>query len=313
MRTERKYRIITWLSLLLAVLLLGNCLREPFRMRAAEERQREEYVVKGARIYAAQCVQCHGPRGAGSVGMPLNRAALRTDEREPVGRATYEMLLQAIAQGRPGSSDVSWSRAPDGRWLSYTAMPAWGQEQGGPLNADDLRALGLFIMEPRGDQWSLVGDFDLAPLPDRNYARDDYDQLPLPDAQGVDAATNATAKNLLRNRSRSQCLNCHVIGSRGAVVGPDLSRVGSWGLELQFLEEFIKYANQPMPNETDQTVLSHAERMPIYWSQNRAVRGPALDLSAPVVSEGPYYMLRFRERLGPDEVTVLARYLMGLK
>lgn len=313
MRTERKYRILTWLSLLLAVLLLGNGLREPFRMRAADTRQQEEYVLKGARIYSQQCVQCHGPRGEGSVGMPLNREALRGDEQTAAGRLTYAMLLQAVAQGREGSADISWRRAPDGHWLSYTAMPAWGQEAGGPLNLDELRALALFIMAPSGSQWSLVGDVDLAPLPESNYALDETGQLPLPTAEGVDAATNATAQSLLRNRTRSQCLNCHVIGSRGASVGPDLSRVGSWGLEQQFLADFITYGNRPMPNEADQKVLTHAERMPIYWSQHRAVRGPDLDLTAPVLSEGPYYMLRFRERLTPEEVSVLARYLMGLK
>lgn len=313
MRTERKYHIIIWLTLVLSVLLLGTCVREPFRMQAAETRQREEYVLKGARIYGEQCVQCHGPRGEGSVGMPLNRAALRGDERTAAGKTTYDMIVQAVAQGRPGSADVRWSRAPDGHLVSYTAMAAWGQEYGGPLNVEALRALALFIMNPKGDQWSLVGDIDLAPLPEPDYTPDEKGQLPLPDAQGVDEATNAAAKTLLRNRTRSQCLNCHFIGARGGKIGPDLSTVGNWGLEQQFLEDFIKYANQPMHHEADQTVLSHADRMPTYWSQNRAVRGPALDLSAPVVSEGPYFMLRFRERLTQEEVSVLARYLMGLK
>lgn len=314
MQQERKYKVITLMTGLLTLLLLGNCIREPFRMKAAEAQQREEYVLKGARIYAEQCVQCHGPRGEGSVGMPLNRTALKIDDRTPAGRAVYDMLYQAVNQGRKGNENhVQWERTPDGRWISYTAMAAWGKEYGGPLDEEALRAVTLFIMNPGGEQWSLIGDIDLAPTATADYTPDETGRVPLPDARDVDPAINARAKELLQNRTKTQCLNCHFIGTRGAKVGPDLTQVGKWGLDREFLEQFLAFANQPLPDETERFVVPHDKRMPVYWSANRAVTGPSLSLDQPVTSEGPYYMLRFHHKLSKEEISVLATYLLGLK
>ncbi|HYF95405.1 MAG TPA: c-type cytochrome [Symbiobacteriaceae bacterium] len=314
MPNERKYRILTMLTLVLTFFLLGNCFREPFRLRAAEKRQRGEYVLKGAAVYAEQCVQCHGPRGEGVVGMPLNRSELKVDDRSPAGAPLYEKIYSAVDQGRPGTVDHPlWSRTPDGKWISYTAMAAWGSSSGGPLSEEDLRAVTLFVMNPAGDQWSLIGDVDLAPLPPPDYSVGADGLLPLPDAQGVDKATDDAAKGLLRNRTHTQCLNCHFVGTRGAKLAPDLTQVGSWGIDREFLERFITYANLPLPNEQDRYVVPHDERMPAYWSENRAVTGPALNLAKPVASEGPYFMLRFREKFTEEEVSTLATYLLGLK
>jgi mono/diheme cytochrome c family protein len=302
------------MTIVLTVFLLGTCVREPFRMRAEEVRGREAYVLKGARIYAEQCVQCHGPRGEGSVGMPLNRAELKVDYTTAGGKAIYDKIYMAVDQGRPGSVDHPlWAKAPDGKWISYTAMAGWGRAAGGPLDEEALKAVTLFVMKPQGDQWSLIGDIDLAPIPGADYTVDESGKLPLPDAQGVDPAINERAKELLRHRTHTQCLNCHLVGARGAKVGPDLTLFGRWGVDQAFVERFIKYANQPLPNEADRYVLPHAERMPAYWSANRAVIGPALNLEKPVVSEGPYYMLRFREKFTQEEVSALATYLLGLK
>jgi hypothetical protein len=60
-------------------------------------------------------------------------------------------------------------------------------------------------------------------------------------------------------------------------------------------------------------VVPHDERMPVYWTANRATTGPELNLSNNVVSEGPYFMLRFRPKLSQQEVSTLATYLLGLK
>lgn len=313
MSGERKYKVMTLLTALLTLVLLGSCLREPFRLKAAQAKEREDYVLKGARVYAEQCVQCHGPRGEGSIGMPLNRAALQVDDRSPGGTPVYERITKAIAEGRAGSETVKWAKAPDGRWVSYTAMAAWGKEYGGPLDVEEVRALALFIMKPEGDQWSLIGDGDLAPLAAADYTPDATGQLPLPDGQGLDEATNVAAKALLRDRTTTQCLNCHFVGTRGAKFGPDLSYVSTWGVDQAFLEKFIAYANNGLPTDTDRYVIPHSERMPVYWSANRAVNDPQLDLTSPVASEGPYFMLRFRSRLTEEQIAVLAKYLLAPK
>lgn len=313
MRNAKKYRIITLLAMALALLLLGIALREPSRMATAEYRQQEEYVLKGAAVYAESCVQCHGPRGEGSVGMPLNRTDLRVDPDSPAGQEVYQLLSEAIARGRDGSADrYQWEKVqtPEGKdaWLSYTAMPAWSTEYGGPLDEDAIKALTRFIMkdDPDGTQWSLIGSAGVAEIPPAGLTPDGSGEIPLPDAD-VDPATNAAAKALLRNVGQSQCLTCHAIGSRGGKVGPDLTNLGNWGVDQAFLESWIKNASGP-------NAVPHEERMPIYWSINRATRGPRPDLSIPTLSEGPYYMPpAMTEMLTDQQIAILSKYLLGLK
>lgn len=314
MRNERKYKIISLLAVVLAIILIGSCVREPFRMNAAEAMQHEEYVLKGAKTYAQNCVQCHGPRGEGVIGMPLNRSVFKVDYQTPNGRQQYDMIIQTVRQGRKGNDvNFHWEKQADGNWMSYTTMPSWGRDFGGPLDDDYVKALALFIMNPTGEQWNIVGDPDLAPFQDPAYDKDKTGQMPLPDSE-ADAATNAAAKTLLNNLTKSQCLTCHTIGTRGSKIGPDLTHVGSWGVDQQFLENWIKYANVPQANAQDKTpAIAHDKRMPIYWSANRASATPQVNLTVQVKSEGPYFMPRFQGKLTDDEVSTLVRYLLGLK
>lgn len=313
MRNERKYKIMSLLTILLAVFLLGNCVRELPRMNAAVAKQHEEYVIKGAKVYAQNCVQCHGPRGEGVIGMPLNRKVFQVDYQSPAGKQQYDMLVQTIKQGRAGNANhFQWEKV-DGKWLSYTAMPAWGRDFGGPLDDDYVKAMALFIMNPTGEQWMIPGDTTLAKFQDPVYTKNAKGEFPLPDSQ-VDAATNVAAKALLNNLTKSQCLTCHTIGSTGAKIGPDLTQVGKWGIDQAFLENWIKYANVPQPKNTDQTkAMAHDERMPIYWSANRATTSPQPVLTNPVAGANIYYMPRFKEKLTDDEISTIARYLLGLK
>jgi mono/diheme cytochrome c family protein len=313
-RNERKYKIISLLTVILAVLLLGNCVREPFRMTAFVNAQHEEYVLKGAKVYAQNCVQCHGPRGEGVVGMPLNKAAFKVDYQTPAGKTTYDMIFNTLRQGRQGNSlHFQWEKAPDGSWMSYTTMPAWGKDFGGPLDDDYLKSLALFIMNPSGEQWSIVGDTELAPFQASDYTKDPKTgQMPLPDSENADV--NVAAKALLNNLTKSQCLTCHTVGARGSKIGPDLTHVGSWGVDQAFLENWIKYANIPAANAEDKTpAMAHDQRMPVYWSANRASTSPQPQFKDKVVSEGPYFMPRFKGKLTDEEISTIARYLMGLK
>lgn len=310
MRNERKYKIISLLSMVLAVLLLGTCVREPFRMATAEYRQHEEYVLKGAQTYAANCVQCHGLRGEGVIGMPLNRTDYKVDPESPAGKDVYKLLYETIQMGRAGNAEhFQWVRVktPEGKdaWMSYTAMPAWHTAYGGPLDGDYIKALTLFIMKEDGTQWDMVGSTGVAEVPAADLNVDESGEIPLPDAQ-VDAETNAAAKALLRNYGRSQCLTCHTIGNKGGKIGPDLTSVGKWGIDQAFLEDWIKNASGP-------DAMPHDERMPIYWSANRATKTDQVDLTARTVSEGPYYMPPFKDKLTDEEISTLARYLLGLK
>lgn len=316
MRNERKYKIISLMTTLLALLLLGNCAREMFRIEHATAEQHEQYVLKGAKVYAANCVQCHGPAGEGVIGMPLNREVFQVDYTSPGGAEHYNMIYNTLKFGRKGNdSHFQWVGVGN-RWLSYSTMPAWHTDSGGPLDDDFIHALTLFIMNPDGEQWNLVGDPDVAPIPAATLdhaAKAKDGVFPIPNSP-IDPARNAAARALLSDLGKSQCLTCHAIGSQGGFVGPDLSKVGSWGVSREFLIEWIKYANVPLPTDKDQTpAMPHERRMPVYWAANRATNTPELNLKTEVVSEGPYRMPRMSRFLTDDEIGLIVDYLMGLK
>lgn len=294
MRNERKYRVLSLLSVILSVLLLSNCVREPFRMAGAEERQSEEYVALGALLYSQNCMQCHGPRGEGSIGMPLNREANKLDQKSTAGKAQYDVLYDAIAHGRPGNSaHPQWERTADGHWLSYTAMPAWHKDKGGPMDDHHIRGLVTFIMS---GEWDLIGSAG-APYPDPVLGAD----VALPPSG--DANLDAQAHALLNDFGKSLCLTCHAIGSKGGVVGPDLTKIGAWGIDEEFLKTWIRTA-QSMP---------HEERMPVYWAASRAVSSPDLVLgeAKQILSEGPYQMPEVN--LTDAELDILVKYLLSLQ
>lgn len=318
MRNERKYKIITLMTVLLSVFLLGNCVREYWRLEAAEARQHQIWVLKGAKVYAENCIQCHGPRGEGVIGMPLNMTQYKVDHEAPAGKEAYNIISSAVRAGRKGNdAHFQWERTPDGKWISYSTMPAWGKDFGGPLDDDYVKAVTLFIMNPDGSQWDLIGT-EAAPVQPASFPRvggdpnGAIDQAKL--AAGLpkgtlDEATSAAARTLMANVPKSQCLSCHVVGEFGGKIGPDLTYVGSWGIDQPFLERWIKYpgGSGTPPGQA----MPHDERMPVYWSANRAATQPTLNLKDKIVSEGPYYMPRVN--LTDAEVTLLSRYLLSLK
>lgn len=321
MRNARKYKIISLLSMVLSLLLLGNCVREYGRMNAAEARQDEEYVLKGAKVYAENCMTCHGPAGEGSIGLTLNRSDYQVDYKSSEGQDIYNMLYKTISQGRPGTVNPHWVKMADGNYLSYTAMPTWGKENGGPLDEHFLKAVTVFLMDPTGEQWGKVNQFAPATGLD---AVADKSKLHFPNQ---DDPKNAAAIALLKDTKKSQCLTCHSLGVSndgapvGGKVGPDLSKVGLWGVDEAFLTRWISYANQPAKKDADQTpAVPHNERMPLYWNTNRSTNkpdskgSPALDLNKQTIAPAgtAYSMPRFKGKLTDDEIKTIARYLLTL-
>jgi mono/diheme cytochrome c family protein len=72
-------------------------------------------------LYAENCAVCHGPDGEGRVGVALaiNWPGIRPDLS----------IKTAIERGVPGSP-----------------MPAWSQDNGGPLGDQDVNDLVAFVM-----------------------------------------------------------------------------------------------------------------------------------------------------------------------
>lgn len=96
---------------------------EPVRQAAVRAEFTAERVERGAHLYAENCTRCHGDRGEGErgVGPPLNTA-------EYLEEANDQSIFDTITDGRPN-----------------TAMPAWGQDNGGPFTAEEVKDLVAFI------------------------------------------------------------------------------------------------------------------------------------------------------------------------
>lgn len=214
------------------------------RMSRAEALHQLAMAEVGARLYAENCVVCHGPVGEGVVGPPLNKEAFRGNPRE--NREIYDLIYRAIDNGRPGTSTTHWVRLTTGEWASYTAMPTWGASNGGPMNEQMITAITTFIM--MGD-WNLVGRH--IPPPTGMNSDGTWQLDKMPDGVGISAEASLAGKQIFTNRG---CVACHKIGSVGGNVGPDLTRLGEWGLDREFLIEWIDNP-AAVPN-----------RAPTYWS-----------------------------------------------
>jgi mono/diheme cytochrome c family protein len=159
-----------------------------------------------------------------------------------------------------------------------------------------VQAVVTFIM--LGD-WSKVGEH-IPPITwggDPEKEKDTYKAKTadkMPNATGFSAADNATAKMLFIDKG---CITCHTIGSVGGKVGPDLTKVGAWGIDADFLREWIRDPAKKVP------------RMPEYWSKHRTI-GPTPKLENPV-KYGDTVMPAIP--MTDQERELLVSYLLGLK
>lgn len=136
------------LSLVLALVLLlavgvglpAYWLGEPGRQAGEELHQLDQYVRRGEHVYTtkAQCINCHGPAGAGGSAtapitdadggfvdsMTWNAPALDT----VLYRYSREEITEILVYGRPG-----------------TPMPAWGIAGGGPLDANAIQDVITYL------------------------------------------------------------------------------------------------------------------------------------------------------------------------
>lgn len=288
--------VVLVLTLLIVVIVGAYWAMEPERAVRAGKRQLEHSLERGLELYARNCASCHGPQGEGCVGPPLNRKEFRGDPEE--NRQTAEYLTRVISDGRPGLSIPRWVRLPDGRWASYTAMPAWFRAKGGPLNEMHIEDLVRFIM--LGDfrrVMTKVMEMDRELRESIKRAGQDPDEvLKLADAKGLTPQENERAKSLFESKG---CVTCHRAGGKGGSVGADLSYVGSWGLTADFLREWIRD-----PAGTSKKGI----RMPVFFSNY----GPEVDTD-------PRRAVEYGDTVMPaiamteEELDLLVRYLMGLR
>ncbi|MCX6028109.1 MAG: c-type cytochrome [Chloroflexi bacterium] len=124
-----------WLSLLallvIALLLPVYIALEPTRIKAAELQILQGNLDEAMTLYAQNCAVCHGMAGEGIGANPPLNAPGPAD-------MDYADLAKIITRGRYN-----------------TAMPAWGEEDGGPLS--DYQVGQLVALVQRGD-WQAAQD-----------------------------------------------------------------------------------------------------------------------------------------------------------
>lgn len=299
MRSGRHHLVVLVTTWILLVILGGYGFAETKRMALAEKRQLQQSLDRGLELYARNCSACHGPQGEGGVGLPLNPTYRKDFKGGPEqNKNAADLIGRAISDGRPGTGVPTWVTLPDGRMASYTAMPAWAREKGGPLNAMHIEDLVNFVM---------VGDFSkvsgkVAEIDGKTLeaikkslekGKTLDDALTMRDAPGLTAEENKRGQDLFKTKG---CAVCHRIGSRGGSVGPDLSYIGSWGLSADFLKEWIR----------DPSAKQH--RIPSFWRESTL--GPEVDTSRKALDIPPTVMPNMG--LNEQELDDLVKYLSGL-
>jgi plastocyanin/mono/diheme cytochrome c family protein len=139
MNTSKQIMIMVALIFISLIATGAYTLWDPTRASEAEDRQLDKTLERAAYLFAHNCRVCHGDAGEGGaegnrlgVAPPLNRPDLQGEvdgSVDPVAYAdAYNLVFNTITCGRIG-----------------TAMPAWANAQGGPLNNEQIKQLTILI------------------------------------------------------------------------------------------------------------------------------------------------------------------------
>ncbi|GAB4484637.1 MAG: hypothetical protein OHK0031_08700 [Anaerolineales bacterium] len=167
---------------------------EPERLPTAQQQIISAQLDDSMSIYAQNCAVCHGLAGEGIGAIPaLNNPALRT--------MSYDDIFKTIARGR-----------------FNTAMPAWSENDGGPLS--DYQISEMVVLIQSGDWESVktrVVNLGLAPLVPFTTEPDPalLEQVGLL----TDGATLQSAITIFA----TQCVSCHGADGLGTGIAPALN------------------------------------------------------------------------------------------
>ncbi len=169
-------------AVLMALLILAfpvYLLVQRSRAEAVKNRSEAALVAQGRKIWSDNCASCHGQNGEGGVGPALNSKQFLTT-------VTDGQMTLLISAGVPGAG-----------------MPTWSTEFGGPLTAEQIRAVVAFIRS-----WE-------AAAPDRP----DWFAMRQPGLPGLQPAPTADLLSLGEKVFAANCASCHGVGGAGG-VGP---------------------------------------------------------------------------------------------
>ena len=139
MNTGKQINAMVLVLFLLVIASGAYILFDETRAENAETDQLEITAERGAETFALNCRLCHGDRGEGGLfgGRLPGALPLDTDEFSGIedGVFSQEALDKAFALV---TNTISCGRIG-------TAMPTWGQSQGGTLNDEQIRQLAVLI------------------------------------------------------------------------------------------------------------------------------------------------------------------------
>jgi mono/diheme cytochrome c family protein len=160
--------LLLLLFILLTVLWIGSV--------SAQEDPDDGTIEMGARLFSENCAVCHGFDGMGRVGANLDKnwPSIRPDLR----------VRAVIANGVPG-----------------TFMPAWSQENGGPLMEAEVDAITAYILS-----WRAAGPEFIFPTPTP------ITQEPIEAPPGVSGDPNGGLLLFEQN-----CVMCHGPDGQGRI------------------------------------------------------------------------------------------------
>lgn len=243
--------------------------------RVAEEHQLEAMVIRGRNLYANLCFDCHGKDGKGDVGvgLPLNKPDFQYDniKNDPAKLAQVESLLnQTIHRGRP--------KPPPG-----ISMPAWGSEDGGPLNDEQIRQLIAFIEHGPDKEWADIvtvrRELGLAEIPNP------------PQAQTSGSDPVALGKSI----TQVSCTTCHSFTPGTNSPIPQAPNLGKYGAEGPFNAE----------NKAAKTAAGASDQWLIDWVSHAPKVKPGIIMPVFAKADGG--------QLDPDQIKAVVAYLESLK
>ena len=195
MKTNRVEILIGMIAtLLIGTGLLLYALQEPQRLVMAQAAQEQSDINDAMTLYAENCTICHGMAGEGiGSNPPLDNEGLRgTDD---------ETLFKIISRG-----------------LFGTSMPAWNQEDGGPLSDYQV---GQLVSLVQATDWQAVQDrvVNLGLVPRIPFAADpDPEVLALlaemPGGETLSLGITVYAQ---------ECVACHGADGVGTALAPALN------------------------------------------------------------------------------------------
>jgi plastocyanin/mono/diheme cytochrome c family protein len=133
MNTSKQVNVMIGLMFVTLVGVLLYFIWDDVRAEDAKGKQTVENAERGGKLFSLNCRSCHGMNGLGPLenvnllGLPLNQEINRPDGLGEL-MTRQSRILDTIRCGRVG-----------------TLMPAWAEDQGGPLNDFQIQQLVALI------------------------------------------------------------------------------------------------------------------------------------------------------------------------